>query len=131
MSYIGKTRDPAFQFYADQTTLDLAKGLRRNMTPSEKALWQRLRSNKIAGLKFRRQHPVKYYIADFYCHEARLVIEVDGPIHDRIDRREHDQQRNGVMEEFGKAPPSPPRGGPGRGQYRLNMNLCIGISHNH
>jgi very-short-patch-repair endonuclease len=118
MSYIGKTCDPAFQFYADQTTLDLAKGLRRNMTPSEKALWQRLRSNKIAGLKFRRQHPVKYYIADFYCHEARLVIEVDGPIHDRIDRREHDQQRNGVMEDFGKASPSPPRGGPGRGQYR-------------
>jgi very-short-patch-repair endonuclease len=71
------------------------------MTPSEKALWQRLRSNKIAGLKFRRQHPVKYYIADFYCHEARLVIEVDGPIHDRIDRREHDQQRDGVMEDFG------------------------------
>ena len=101
MSYIGRTRNPACQFYADQTTFDLAKGLRRNMTPSEKALWQRLRSNKIAGLKFRRQHPDKYYIADFYCHEARLVIEVDGPIHDRIDRREHDQQRDGVMEDFG------------------------------
>jgi very-short-patch-repair endonuclease len=101
MSYIGKTRDPAFQFNANQTTIDLAKELRRNMTPSEKVLWQGLRSHKIAGFKFRRQHPIKYYIADFYCHEARLVIEVDGPIHDRIDRREHDQQRNGVMEDFG------------------------------
>ena len=101
MSYIGKIRVPVFQFYANQKTIDLAKELRRKMTPSEKVLWQRLRSKKIAGFKFRRQHPIRYYIADFYCHEARLVIEVDGPIHDRIDRREHDQQRNGVIEDFG------------------------------
>ena len=101
MAYIGRTREPAFLFYADQTTIDLAKELRRKMTPSEKVLWQRLRTNKIAGLKFRRQHPINFYIADFYCHEARLVIEVDGPIHDRIDRREHDQQRDGVIEDFG------------------------------
>ncbi len=71
------------------------------MTPYEKVLWQRLRTNKIAGLKFRRQHPIKFYIADFYCHQARLVIEVDGPIHDSVDRQEHDQQRSGVMEDFG------------------------------
>jgi very-short-patch-repair endonuclease len=101
MAYIGKTSEPAFYFFADQTTLDLAKKLRRKMTPYEKALWQRLRTHKIAGFKFRRQHPIKFYIADFYCHEARLVIEVDGPIHDRIDRREHDQQRKGVIEDFG------------------------------
>ena len=101
MAYIGKTREPAFQFYADQTTIDLAKGLRRKMTPSEKVLWQRLRAKKIEGFKFRRQHPIKYYIADFYCHEARLVIEVDGPIHDRNDCCEHDQQRNGIFEDFG------------------------------
>jgi very-short-patch-repair endonuclease len=101
MSYIGKTREPAFLFYADQTTIDLAKKLRQKMTPSEKALWQRLKSQKIDGYKFRRQHPIKYYIADFYCHEARLVIEVDGPIHDRIDQREHDLQRSGIIEDFG------------------------------
>ena len=94
MAYLGKNRHPAFQFYADQTTIDLAKGLRKNMTPCEKILWQHLRSNKIAGCKFRRQHPIKFYIADFYCHEARLVIEVDGPIHDRNDRQEHDKQRD-------------------------------------
>ena len=101
MAYIGKTRKPAFQFYTDQTTMDLAKKLRRRMTPYEKALWQRLRTHKIAGLKFRRQHPIKFYIADIYCHEARLVIEVDGPIHDSVDSREHDEKRNGVMEDFG------------------------------
>ncbi|MEI7896829.1 MAG: DUF559 domain-containing protein [bacterium] len=63
MAYLGKTREPAFQFYADQTTTKLAKELRRKMTPYEKALWQLLRTNKIAGLKFRRQqnlpHPSK------------------------------------------------------------------------
>ena len=101
MAYIGKTRDHAFHFYADQTTIKLAKELRRKMTPFEKVLWQRLRTNKIAGLKFRRQHPIKFYIADFYCHAARLVIEVDGPVHGRIERREHDQQRSGIIEEFG------------------------------
>ncbi len=101
MAYIGRTREPAFLFHADQTTVDLAKRLRRKMTPSEKALWQRLKTKKMAGLKFRRQHPIRFYIADFYCHEARLVIEVDGPIHDSIGRREHDQQRDGVMEDFG------------------------------
>jgi len=101
MAYIGRNREPAFQFNADQTTSDLAKVLRRKMTKSEKILWQRLITNKIAGLKFRRQHPIKYYIADFYCHKVRLVIEVDGPIHDRIDHREHDQQRDGVIKDFG------------------------------
>ena len=101
MAYIGRTREPAFLFHADQTTVDLAKRLRRKMTPCEKALWQRLKTKKMAGLKFRRQHPIRFYIADFYCHEARLVIEVDGPIHDSIGRREHDQQRDGVMEDFG------------------------------
>ena len=101
MAYLGKTREPAFQFYADQTTTELAKKLRRKMTPYEKVLWKCLRTKKIAKFKFRRQHPLKFYIADFYCHEARLVIEVDGPIHDRRDQRVHDQQRSGVIEDFG------------------------------
>ena len=101
MAFLGKTREPAFQFYADQRTVELAKELRRKMTPHEKVLWRCLKTNKIAGLKFRRQHPIKFYIADFYCHEARLVIEVDGPIHDISDRWEHDQQRSGVIEDFG------------------------------
>ena len=101
MAFIGKTREPSFQFFADQTTADLAKELRKKMTSYEKVLWQHLRSNNLAGLKFRRQHPINYFIADFYCHEARLVIEVDGPIHARHDRKQHDEQRDGVMKDFG------------------------------
>ena len=101
MAYLGKTRNPAFQFSADQTTTELAKALRKKMTACEKKLWQRLRDHKVAELKFRRQHPIRWYIADFYCHEARLVIEVDGPIHQSTKQSEHDSQRDGVMNDLG------------------------------
>ena len=64
-----------------------AKELRRKMTPAESLLWQRVRDRQLGGLKFRRQHPIGRFIADFYCHEARLVIEIDGGIHDlQIER---------------------------------------------
>jgi very-short-patch-repair endonuclease len=52
-------------------------------------------------MKFRRQQPVLFYIADFYCHELKLVIEVDGPIHKRKDRIIWDQNRRSVFEKFG------------------------------
>jgi very-short-patch-repair endonuclease len=59
-----------------------AKVLRKTMTDAEILLWKALRNRRLNGFKFRRQHPIKGFIADFYCHEARLVIEVDGEIHD-------------------------------------------------
>jgi very-short-patch-repair endonuclease len=58
-----------------------AKELRQSMTPAERILWERLRDRGLAGFKFRRQHPIGAYIVDFYCAEARLVIEIDGVIH--------------------------------------------------
>jgi len=51
-------------------------------------------------MKFRRQHPIEYYVADFYCHEIRLVIEIDGPYHQRIDQKEHDDNRSAEMDRF-------------------------------
>lgn len=66
-----------------------ARALRRSMSPPEVRLWQALRTRP-AGLKFRRQHPSGPYVADFYCHVARLVIEVDGEAHDRGDRPSRD-----------------------------------------
>jgi len=101
MAYLGKTREPAFFFRADQTTTNLAKLLRKKMSPSECELWQCLRGKKLGGLKFRRQHPINFYIADFYCHQARLVVEVDGLIHNNEDQKRHDQQRTGIMKDFG------------------------------
>ncbi|MCS4434570.1 endonuclease domain-containing protein [Aquiflexum gelatinilyticum] len=57
-----------------------ARELRKNTTPSENSLWTLLRKKQFEGYKFRRQHPVNKFIADFYCHELRLIIELDGGI---------------------------------------------------
>jgi very-short-patch-repair endonuclease len=65
-----------------------AKSLRRNMTDAERAMWQILRSRQIEHLKFRRQVPIGRYIGDFVCHQARLVIEIDGGQHDASSRQE-------------------------------------------
>jgi len=101
MAYLGKTREPAYFYNADQETVELAKELRKSMTPCEKLLWNRLRRKNILGVKFRRQHPIGYYIADFYCHEIRLVIEVDGPVHYSLPQKEHDRNRNFEMDRLG------------------------------
>jgi very-short-patch-repair endonuclease len=58
-----------------------AQELRQEMTPAEAKLWQHLRAKRLNGLKFRWQHPLGPFIADFYCHAHRLVIEIDGDIH--------------------------------------------------
>ena len=70
-----------------------AKFLRKHATEAEKKLWIYLRTRP-DGFKFRRQHPLAVYIADFYCHKASLVIEVDGMIHSDPEAIEYDQQRD-------------------------------------
>jgi very-short-patch-repair endonuclease len=77
-----------------------ARRLRREMTLPEVLLWQRLRL-KPNGFKFRRQHPARGYVLDFYCHEARLVVEVDGIAHDMGGRPESDERRNEQLERLG------------------------------
>ncbi len=74
-------------------TFRLAKMLRRNMTETEALLWNELKSNKLDGYKFRRQHPIGRFIVDFYCHKAMLVIELDGEIHQEPDVAENDINR--------------------------------------
>lgn len=71
------------------------------MTEAEKILWNELKNRKLMGLKFRRQHPVHLYIADFFCHEKRLIIEVDGRIHDQEERKEHDLNRSAELDRLG------------------------------
>jgi very-short-patch-repair endonuclease len=58
-----------------------SRELRRSMTHAEKLLWERLRGSQVDGLRWRRQQVIDGFIADFYCHAARLVIELDGAIH--------------------------------------------------
>jgi very-short-patch-repair endonuclease len=101
MAYLGKTRHPAYLYNADPETIEIAKLLRKRMTPSEKLLWEKLRRKKIFGVKFRRQHPIGFYIADFYCHDLCLVIEVDGSVHDRLEQKEHDENRSAEMDRLG------------------------------
>ncbi|MBK5285235.1 MAG: endonuclease domain-containing protein [Bacteroidia bacterium] len=76
-------------------TLGFAKArqLRRSMTEAETILWKFLRNKKLAGHKFRRQHPLGLYIADFYCHESKLVIESDGKHHNNPDEKKYDARR--------------------------------------
>jgi very-short-patch-repair endonuclease len=70
---------------------ELSRRLRRPLTPTEQILWTYLRAGKLEGFKFRRQHPVGRFIGDFYCAECKLIVEVDGGIHNR--RAEYDAER--------------------------------------
>jgi len=76
-----------------------ARTLRQNMTEAEMRVWRILRSHQINGYKFRRQVPIGRYIADFVCHEARLIVEVDGGQHDRSSPRE--AERSGFLQNEG------------------------------
>ncbi|HPT67914.1 MAG TPA: endonuclease domain-containing protein [Bacillota bacterium] len=90
-----------------QSITQRVRELRKNQTPGENMLWQCLRNHKLAGYKFRRQHPIKvvhdgeirYFIADFYCHEKQLVIELDGKIHE--NQKEYDEYRTYVINQLG------------------------------
>ncbi|AFY55858.1 hypothetical protein Riv7116_3402 [Rivularia sp. PCC 7116] len=73
--------------------------LRRELTHTEKLLWQALRPRKIGGFKFRRQHPLGRFILDFYCAKCRLVIEVDGEIHH--NRQDYDTERTKYLQSYG------------------------------
>ena len=85
-------------FRATPEIINNARMLRENMTASEKLLWERLKTKQICGVRFRRQHPIFIFIADFYCHEARLVVEIDGEIHNQ--QIEYDDGRSAEMEKF-------------------------------
>src|SRR6185295_19519325 len=81
--------------------LGRAKRLRRKSTFAEEALWQRLRDRKFLGLKFRRQVPIGPYVADFYCHERKLVLELDGGVHDEEQQKVHDENRDANLKALG------------------------------
>jgi len=91
--------DNSFYYGATADIMRLAADLRKNMTAAEKLLWERIRVGKL-GYKFRRQHPMLQFIADFYCHEKLLVIEVDGEIHNIDTNREHDEGRDFEMQQY-------------------------------
>jgi very-short-patch-repair endonuclease len=88
--------------------VNLARQLRRAQTPSGKRLWELLRNRKLSGLKFTRQHPfvthnvqgrMEFFIADFYCAQKKLVVELDGSIHDL--QPDYDTMRDRILVEKG------------------------------
>jgi len=76
------------------------KYLRNNATEAEKLLWQRIK-NKQLGVKFRRQYGIGYYIADFCCPRKKIVIELDGGVHNKREQKEYDGWRSKDIEELG------------------------------
>jgi cyclase len=88
-------------FYgAGKNTFEKAHLLRNSMTEAEKLLWNKLK-NRDLRVKFRRQHPIGNFIVDFYCHELKLVIELDGGIHLRKEINEYDKGRSHDIEKYG------------------------------
>ena len=77
-----------------------AKHLRKNMADAETVLWTYLKKD-INGFKIRRQHPIGLYVADFYCHKPKLIIEIDGSIHNEPDIKEADDARQKELERWG------------------------------
>ncbi|MDP4272209.1 MAG: DUF559 domain-containing protein [Bacteroidota bacterium] len=89
----------ASMFYNAKPELyEKAKVLRNKMTPAEVVLWDRIRNNQL-GVRFNPQHPIDIFIADFYCHKSKLVIEIDGEIHS--SQTEYDIGRTAEMESYG------------------------------
>jgi very-short-patch-repair endonuclease len=76
--------------------------LRQNATPAEEKLWEELRANKL-GVKFKRQHSIGGYILDFYCAEKKLIIELDGEVHNTKEAKEYDEVRDKFFKELGYA----------------------------
>jgi very-short-patch-repair endonuclease len=91
----------AIYFGATAELLRLAAELRHSMTPAESILWNALRTKQLGGFKFRRQHPINQIIVDFYCHEARLSIEVNGAVHNNPYQKERDEGRTFLLNQFG------------------------------
>ena len=77
-----------------------AREMRHTQTPAESELWRALRNRQFL-YKFRRQHPIDRFIVDFYCAEAKLLVEVDGASHLEPDQQEYDKLRSEYLEELG------------------------------
>jgi very-short-patch-repair endonuclease len=84
------------------TTLEIeaaAQKHRRNMTAAERELWTALKNRQLDGLRFRSQHPLSRFIVDFYCAQVRLVVEVDGPVHNK--QADYDEARTQHFAAYG------------------------------
>ena len=101
MAYLGKSVEKVMHFGAKPELFNFAQEMRKNPTETEQVLWKTLRKFRFEGFVFRRQHPIDIFVADFYCHKLKLVIEVDGEIHFDQLSQEYDFGRTGELEKYG------------------------------
>ena len=101
MVYKRRTLDRTMFYGANAAIFKFAEELRQDMTEAELILWDKLKQNKLSGYRFKAQHPIKSFIADFYCYKAKLVIEIDGLIHNTKERKEYDMNRSCEFEQLG------------------------------
>ena len=78
-----------------------ARELRREATPEEAAMWKLLRHRRLHGLKFRRQFPIETFVADFCCYDLRLIVELDGDVHEEPSQAAHDANRDAFLRSLG------------------------------
>ncbi|HEX6901422.1 MAG TPA: endonuclease domain-containing protein [Thermoanaerobaculia bacterium] len=84
-----------------RTIRSRAQILRETPTRAERAMWEILRDRRLQGIKFRRQHPISIYVADFFCHELKLIVELDGEVHDAPRRAVRDANRDAYLRSQG------------------------------
>jgi len=90
-----------FHYNAYSKIFENENTLKNNQTKAEYIMWQVLRGRQLNGAKFRRQHPIDRFIVDFYCHEYKLVIELDGEVHDVDFVKEYDEGREAELKNLG------------------------------
>ena len=83
------------------STKNRRRQLRKDQTKAERELWSKIRRKQLSGYKFRRQYNIGYYIVDFYCHELKLIIELDGYIHGEEENIEKDKKRENYLKDKG------------------------------
>jgi len=101
LAKLGGQEDYPIYFGAGPEILRIAGDLRKSMTPAERLLWKEIRNRKINGFSFRRQHPVKDFVVDFFCYHAMLIIEIDGDVHDDAYQKERDDERMKIIKKLG------------------------------
>jgi len=81
--------------------IDRRKELRKNLTPAEAYLWTHLKAKKLNGRRFQKQHSIDNYIVDFYCASEKLIIELDGEVHNNPVAEEQDARRDSHLQQLG------------------------------
>lgn len=101
LRYEDESNPDKWQVPADvrRRMIEIARQFRKEPTPSEAILWQALRNRKLEGRKFRRQQPIGCFVVDFFCADERLIVEIDGLIHQ--SQQVLDQQRQELLESLG------------------------------